>query len=59
MRKKTQPYHFAELPQVRDVRPMDLTHAEKTALIAAGYKLPLSARIGRGELFVVVSSFIN
>lgn len=29
---------------------MDLTKAEKVALAKAGYRLPLSARIGRGPL---------
>lgn len=36
-------------------RPMDLTEKEKKELVKRGYKLPLSARIGRGELFVIKS----
>jgi hypothetical protein len=38
--------------QISVKRPMDLTREEKRALVKRGYKLPLSARIGRGPLFV-------
>ena len=41
-----------DLPKVREVRPMDLTEAEARALYK-GKRMPLSARIGRGPMFVV------